>query len=67
MNKSYKVIKINPTPSQHFDTISNTDHLENLLNDGWIIERETVIPCSVSAANYRGLSSIIYILSIDKV
>lgn len=66
MRKTYKVVTINPTtsPSQYHN---NTKELENLLNEGWIIERETVISCSVSSPDYRGLSSVIYILSIDKV
>lgn len=67
MTKSYKVITINPTPNKNYDNITNTEELENLLNKGWIIERETVIPCSVSATVYRGLSSIVYIMSIEKV
>lgn len=58
----YKIITINPTPSNHYDIIDDTKILENHLNEGWIIDRETVIPCSVSAPAYRGLSSIIYIL-----
>lgn len=66
MIKLYKIVTINPTTSDHFDTISNTKELENLLNEGWTIEKETIIPCSVSAPAYRGLSSVIYILSIDK-
>lgn len=65
MNKLYKVIKINPTPGSNYDNIIKTQELEDLLNKGWKIERETVIPCSVSAPAYRGLSSIIYIMSID--
>lgn len=67
MNKVYKVITINPTTSEHFDTIKNTGELETLLNEGWIIERESIIPCSVSAPAYRGLSAIIYVLSINKI
>ena len=67
MNKSYKVIAINPTPGSNYDNITKTEELESLLNKGWVIERETAIPCSVSAPAYRGLSSIMYILSIDKV
>jgi len=67
MNKSYKVITINPTPSSNYDNITKTQELENLLNEGWMIERETVVPCSVSAPAYRGLSSIIYVMSINKV
>lgn len=66
MTKRYKVITINPTPGHHYDNITETEELENLLNEGWVIEREVVIPCSVSAPAYRGLSSVIYILSIDK-
>lgn len=63
----YKVITINPTSSDHFDNITKTQQLEDCLNDGWVIERETVIPCSVSAPAYRGLSSILYVLSINKI
>lgn len=66
-NKSYKVIVINPTPNTNYDNITKTQELETFLNKGWRIERETVIPCSVSAPAYRGLSSVIYILSIDKI
>lgn len=65
MKKAYKVITINPTTSQHFDIIKDTKELETLLNEGWIIEKEAIIPCSVSAPAYRGLSSIIYILSLN--
>ena len=69
MSKSYKVIPVNSTPGNHHDRVTYSDvkYLEELLNEGWVIERETILSGSVSAPAYKGLSAVIYILSIDKV
>ena len=66
MNKTFKVLTIDASRGVYGDTVGSTHKLEELLNKGWTIERETVIPCS-STDSYKGLASIVYILSIDKV
>lgn len=67
MNKEYKIVKISPSRGTYYDSMGDTKELEEFLNKGWIIERETIVPSSCSSTNYTSLSSIIYILSIGKV
>jgi hypothetical protein len=59
-----KIVIVNPKIGEYQDKLNNdsVDGLNTYLNDGWEIERETVIPVATGQSDYRRLGSIIYIL-----
>lgn len=59
-----KIVIVNPYDGMFSDELkySNVDELNTYLNDGWEIERETVLPVS-SGKDNRRLGSVIYILN----
>lgn len=58
-----KIVIVNPYSGTYNDELktSSVDELNTYLNDGWEIERETVLPVS-TGKDYRRLGSVIYIL-----
>lgn len=60
-----KALSVNPSTGDNHDrmTQSNLAELNNYLEAGWLIEDKIVIPCSTSAPAYKGLSSVIFIMS----
>lgn len=62
-NKMKKIVIVNPYSGTYNDELktSSVDELNTYLNDGWEIERETVLPVS-TGKDYRRLGSVIYIL-----
>ena len=62
-NKMKKIVIVNPYSYEYNDELktSSVDELNTYLNDGWEIERETVLPVS-TGKDYRRLGSVIYIL-----
>lgn len=58
-----KVIIVNPYAGSFSDELkpSNVEELNTLLNDGWLIEREVILPVS-TGKEYRRLGSVIFIL-----
>lgn len=58
-----KIVIVNPNYGSYNDVLksSNLDELNTYLNDGWEIERETILPVS-TGKDYRRLGSVIYIL-----
>lgn len=64
MKTSRKAICVSPFIGEHHDIITG-ESLESLnkhLSEGWIVEKEIILPCSTSAKAYKGLSSVILIL-----
>lgn len=60
-----KALSVNPSTGDNHDRVteSNLANLNSYLEAGWIIEDKIVLPCSVSAPAYKGLSSVIFIMS----
>ena len=61
MNK--KIIIVNPYSGTYSDELkpSNVEDLTTYLNDGWLIEREIILPVS-TGKDYRRLGSVMFIL-----
>lgn len=59
-----KVIIVNPYAGSFSDELklSNVEELNTLLNDGWLIEREVVLPVATGSSNVRRLGSVMFIL-----
>lgn len=59
-----KIVIVNPKIGEYKDNLNkdSVDELNTYLNDGWEIERETVIPVATGQSDYRRLGSVIYIL-----
>ncbi len=58
-----KVIIVNPYAGSFSDELklSNVEELSTYLNDGWLIEREIILPVS-TGKDYRRLGSVMFIL-----